>query len=362
MKKPKVSVLMSVYNGEMFLVEAMDSILEQTYQNWECIVIDDCSTDSTAEILAEYAKKDARVRIYRNERNLRLPGSLNRALSFAEGEYIVRMDADDVSRRDRIEKQVEFMEQHPEIALSASRIMSLIGNQVIPTNLQSRGDADGVAARFLYFNPVAHPATIFRKKELVSFGYREQFFCTEDFDLWIRLLCSGKKIAVQGDYLVLYRQHESQITATATKDQREQSRAIIQRYYREKLYPLNPGQLEFWTIGIYYRDQADVQKLQDFLKQNRRANAKRKSFSRKALECAAFDLFMAYRSGLPWNKTQMLWMLRMFSPWFLAGEFVRRKKAGYKALRECEEARIKFGLELDKEQTVSGGIPCYARK
>ncbi len=361
MKKPKVSVLMSVYNGEMYLSEAMDSILEQTYKNWEFIVIDDCSTDRTAEILAEYVKRDSRVRIYRNEQNQRLAGSLNRALTFAQGEYIVRMDADDISRRDRIEKQLEFMERHPEISLSGSRVMSLTGNRVIPTNLQSRGDADGVAARFLFFNPVAHAAMIVRKKDLASFGYREQFFCTEDFDLWIRMLCSGKKMAVQDDYLFMYRQHENQTTVTTTKDQREQSRSIIQRYYREKLYPLDPAQMDFWTDGIYYRNHPDIQKLKEFLIQIRRTNADRKSFSESALECAAFDLFMAYRTALSWDKRQMIQELRMFSPRFLAREFVRRKKAARKALRESEAARVKFGLMPDNGQSVSG-VPCYLKK
>ena len=361
MKIPRVSVLMSVYNGEKYLSEAMDSILEQTYKNWEFIIIDDCSADGTADILSAYARRDPRIRVYRNERNLRLPGSLNRALAFAQGEYIVRMDADDISRRDRIEKQVAFMEQHPGIALSGSRAMTLTGNRAMPTNLHSRNDAEGVAARFLFFNPVIHPAMIARRKDLISFGYRDDFFCTEDFDLWIRMLCNGKKLAVQEDYLLLYRQHENQITVTATADQKDQSQTIIQRYYQEKLYQLDAGQTKFWSEGIYYRDRPDLQKLSAFLMQIRRVNAKRNSFSKRALECAAFDLFMAYRTLPGQDKKEMIRKLRMFSPWFLGTELVRRKKAARKALRDSEEARIKFGLVPDGDQMIHG-IPCYIKK
>ena len=94
--KPDISVIMSVYNGETYLKEAIESVRNQTFKNWELIVINDCSTDSTAEILAELSSRDERIKVHTNEVNLKLQTSLNKAVSLSQGKYIARMDADDI--------------------------------------------------------------------------------------------------------------------------------------------------------------------------------------------------------------------------------------------------------------------------
>ena len=108
--KPDISVIMSVYNGEKYLEEAIESVRNQTFQNWELVVINDCSTDSTAEMLADFAIKDERIKVHTNEVNLKLPTSLNKAISLSAGKYIARMDADDICLPDRLEKQYKFMD------------------------------------------------------------------------------------------------------------------------------------------------------------------------------------------------------------------------------------------------------------
>ena len=105
---PDISVIMSVYNGETYLEEAIESIRQQTFQNWELIVINDCSTDATTAILADVSHKDERIKVFTNECNLRLPTSLNKAITHSVGKYIARMDADDISFPDRLEKQFAF--------------------------------------------------------------------------------------------------------------------------------------------------------------------------------------------------------------------------------------------------------------
>ena len=119
MKEPTISVVMAVYNGEEYLHETMNSIIRQTFDDWELVVVDDCSKDSTPAILAEYAERDSRIRILKNTENKRLQYSLNRAVSEVHGKYILRIDADDVCRVDRFAKQFKFMERHPELAASA---------------------------------------------------------------------------------------------------------------------------------------------------------------------------------------------------------------------------------------------------
>ena len=116
--KPEISVIMSVYNGETYLAEAIESVVNQTFQNWELIIINDCSTDSTAEILADFSSRDERIKVHTNEINLKLPTSLNKAISLSNGKYIARMDADDICLPDRLEKQYKFMEEISDVALS----------------------------------------------------------------------------------------------------------------------------------------------------------------------------------------------------------------------------------------------------
>ena len=141
MNPPLVSVIMSVYNGEKYLVQAIDSILNQTYQNFEFIIIDDCSTDNSSHILQEYAQKDSRIKIIKKEKNIGIKGfikNLNLGISIAKGKYIARMDADDISLPERFQKQVDFLENNPEI--------TLVGAQLNLINEQNKITGEAIAA------------------------------------------------------------------------------------------------------------------------------------------------------------------------------------------------------------------------
>ena len=121
MDQKLISVIMSVYNGEKYLVQAIDSILNQTYQNFEFIIIDDCSTDNSSHILQEYAQKDSRIKIIKKEKNIGIKGfikNLNLGISLAKGKYIARMDADDISLPERFQKQVDFLENNDDYIFS----------------------------------------------------------------------------------------------------------------------------------------------------------------------------------------------------------------------------------------------------
>ncbi len=134
----KISVVMSVYNGQSYLREAVESILNQTFTDFELILIDDGSTDATGEILDEYATRDARIILSRNQNNIGLTRSLNQGISMSRGKYIARMDADDVSRADRLSRQFEFLEKRPEVG-------------VLGSGYQLMDGADNVAPRILQF-------------------------------------------------------------------------------------------------------------------------------------------------------------------------------------------------------------------
>lgn len=356
----KVSVIMSVYNGEAYLQEAMDGILGQTYQDWECIAVNDCSTDRTGEILKAYAKRDARIHVIENEVNLKLPASLNKALQSAEGKYIVRMDADDICRKDRIEKQVSYMETHPELALSCCRFMALVKDEIVPACLQRRGDPDAVEAMFLFFDPILHPGVIAVREQLEQLKYDPAYSCTEDLELWTRMLMCHKRFGIQEDYLMLYRIHDGQITATSKALQRKQYQSLIVKFYRERMFALTQQELIFLTDGIYFRDEINAEQYIRFIRKVRRLNRKYQKMRPEAVTYAAFEVFMAYRGEMLLGESEKWKILLTFPVPFLLKEYMRRKKALQRGLNLCREAAQLFGLKEDRS-CMQGRIPCYIK-
>lgn len=345
MENRKVSILMSAYNCEEYIEEAMHGIMEQTYRDWECIVIDDCSTDRTKEILEKLAEKDSRIRVFSNEKNMKLPGSLNRALEKAEGKYVMRMDADDICSRERVEKQVEFMESHPELTLSSCRLFYLKDGDIFPAHLQRRADADAVSALFLFFDPIAHGGVIVRREVLQKLKYDPAFTYTEDLDLWIRMRNENYQMAIQEDYLIQYRLHGNQVTTTKSEIQREQYRKIIPRYYERYLFPLDEDELRLLCEEIYYRDRLNLKGFLRFALKIRKANRKRHSFSKEAVCYALFEVMMACREEFHLRTITFLALLASLPPVFVIREIVRRKRAAARAYEFCRQAAVSFGLE-----------------
>ena len=183
--KPAVTVLMSVYNGEKYLSEAIDSILTQTFTDFEFIIIDDASTDTTNTILQEYAKKDARIRLLRNEENIKLAASLNRGLLEARAPLVARMDADDISFPFRLERQYAYMKEHPEIIVSGSYVELLPDETCWEVPLQH----DDIQVQILFDSPFMHPTVIMRKDFILqkTQGYDPSVSFAQDYDLWVRL-------------------------------------------------------------------------------------------------------------------------------------------------------------------------------
>jgi len=182
---PKVSVLLSVHNGERHLHEAVSSVLGQSFKDLELLIVDDASTDSSPEILRSL--HDARVGILRNEARLGLTRSLNRALEVAQGELIARLDADDFCGPERIARQVEFLDQHPDIGvLGCDTLLLHPGGR---RELQ-RFPSHGIQCRWhlLFGSPVAHSAAMFRSGLVrQAGGYDETVEFAQDYDLWSRL-------------------------------------------------------------------------------------------------------------------------------------------------------------------------------
>ena len=186
-----VSIIMGVYNGETFLREAMDSILAQTYQNWELIVCNDGSADDTGALLKEYASKDPRVRVITHKVNKGLASSLNDCLEYVRGEYIARMDCDDKSVPNRLERQVDYLDSHRDCdlvgtfmqAFSGGELLHVIETKEIPTKYDLPKGA-----------PFAHATIMVRTSVMKALGgycVSRHTVRTEDVDLWYRFFAKG---------------------------------------------------------------------------------------------------------------------------------------------------------------------------
>ena len=184
---PKVSVVMSVYNGERHLREAVDSILSQSLSDFEFIVVDDGSTDDTWEILTSYA--DPRMMLVRNQENVGLSRSLNRALEMAKGEYIARMDADDVSLPERLGEQVQFLDASQDVGLISCPFIEIDQESHEVRLFPLPATDDHIMANLLSGrNCLSHGATLFRRECVEQVGaYRDQFEFAQDYDLWLRI-------------------------------------------------------------------------------------------------------------------------------------------------------------------------------
>jgi hypothetical protein len=216
---PLISVIMAVYNGERYLREAVDSVLGQTWTDLELIVIDDGSTDGTAAMLAGYA--DSRIRVSRNPANLGLTQSLNRGLSLAGGEFVARLDADDISLPPRLERQVAFLREHPEVVMVGSDV-GWISADGADLGIHSRQPYSDAAIRWVMLlqNAFWHSSVMLRRRALTEGGlaYDETLRYAQDYDLWSRVLRYGQG-ANLADELVQMRNHAGQITQTRYEEQ-----------------------------------------------------------------------------------------------------------------------------------------------
>lgn len=206
---PLVSVILPVYNGEPYLAEAIESILDQTLAAWELIAIDDGSQDDSWQILTAYAGRDERLVVRQNEQNRGLIRTLNRGLSLARGEYIARQDQDDRSLPSRLSRQVAYLERHPQVGVLATAYYRLFANGELDER-QPPQTHTAIRWRLLFGNVLCHPSVMFRRRlyEQGLLVYREGAAHAEDYDLWAQA-APHTQIATLPVPLVIYRDHES---------------------------------------------------------------------------------------------------------------------------------------------------------
>lgn len=228
-----ISVVMSVYNGEPYLSEAIESILQQTYSDFEFVIINDGSTDNSLSIIKSFQEKDERIVLVSRE-NKGLIASLNEGIELAKGKYIARMDADDISLSTRFEQQVDFMEKNEAVVVCGTWIEQIYIDGRKPKLTKYYTSSKDIKTQLLFSCPFAHPSVFIRKSVLTenSLCYNKEFIHAEDYYLWTELSRFGE-FANLDKTLLKYRYLDDSITRVADRQQERQQ--ILEHIYANAL-------------------------------------------------------------------------------------------------------------------------------
>ena len=234
----KVTILLPAYNAALYLRDSLDSIMRQAFKDFDVLLVDDGSMDDTSKIAIEYSNIDRRIKYYKNEKNIGLIKTLNKGLSLAKGEYIVRMDADDIMFDDRLYKQVKYMDSNPECFVCGGQ-MEYIGGLTGMAPILPQKYED-----LLYLSlincPLYHPTTIIRNSAIKQFGlkYNDSYKHAEDYKFWSDIIFSHpNSIANIKDVVLFYRISNNQITAKYSDEQDLISKIVRRENVQHVLVP-----------------------------------------------------------------------------------------------------------------------------
>ncbi len=294
---PVISVVLPSYNASVpFLKEAVDSILHQTFQDFELIIVDDCSTDETPAYLSGLS--DPRIRVIRNDVNLGTTRSLNIGFGEAGGTYIARMDSDDISRADRFEKQLAFMESHPDVIVCGSQVTRRLedlrpGESAAPAGPgreKEPEDMESYRVRMLFSNPgPAHPTAFFRREALLRYQlrYDESLRYAQDYDLWMRISRIGR-ICILPEALLFFRSHGNRVSKRFREEQIRCDR-ITQRKLLSRLLDHvseRESEIHYLYSTAYYRGLPLTGEVLRWYRKLLRANARRQVYDQAKLRRA----------------------------------------------------------------------------
>ncbi|MFP7299076.1 glycosyltransferase family 2 protein [Neobacillus niacini] len=283
--KPVVSIIMPTYNtNKEYLKKAIDSIINQTYDFIELIIIDDCSVDDYEFISKSY--NDKRIKLFRNDMNLGVARTLNRGLEIATGDYIVRMDSDDIAYRNRISRQLAFLQKNQSIDMVGSSIRYIGKKRGIK---RFPRESDEIKSSFFFGTPIVHPSVMFRADKLKQYNIRyNPNFKSEDYELWTR--CAQIKDFNFSNYskvLLKYRIHTTQVTKQTKNTIREHSNLVRLKYIQDFGLQFNNEEMKKFNAfssgdsNLNYDDFIIVDKL---LKKIIDKNNQEKRIDRKSLE------------------------------------------------------------------------------
>jgi glycosyltransferase involved in cell wall biosynthesis len=207
-----VSVFMPVYNGAAYLKESIQSVLNQTYPHFELVIVNDGSTDHSVEIINSF--QDSRIKLFHNEQNMGLAYTENKCLDLCSSGFLAKLDCDDIMLPERLEKQYQYLLQHPKVGILGSAVETINEHGDKTGEWHYPASSELIPSILLFGNYLAHPAVMLRREALPAVRYRAEYNPAEDYDLWVRMLQSGYNAYNLQEILTRYRLHAANISKT----------------------------------------------------------------------------------------------------------------------------------------------------
>ena len=284
LKIPHVSVIMPIYNGGKYLKEALDSILNQTYKDFELILLNDCSTDDSETIIFSY--EDSRIVYIKNNVNLGLIKTLNKGLDVAKGKFIARMDQDDIAISSRFEKQISIFKQYPEIGVCGTWF-TCFSEEMSQRTLQHPENDEDIKISLLGRSSLGHPTVMMRKSAIADAKYDEDYNSAEDYEFWTRLSRITKLHNIP-EALLLYRLHNTNMSVLEETRQSKNAKKIIGnqlKFIGLEDHDLNIKSCEILFGGFYTHrfTNSELISFIIFANQLETANESKKFYDKKVL-------------------------------------------------------------------------------
>ena len=339
---PKITVLLPVYNCELYIQTAVESILNQTFIDFELLIIDDASTDATVSILKKI--NDSRIQLIEKPVNSGYTNSLNHGLQIAKGQYIARMDGDDISYPERFAKQLAYLETHPEVGVCGTTY-KIVGNNksiTIPENHEE------IKIGLLWGNCIMHPSVMIRKKVVDDFSiqYDTSKEPAEDYAMWVRLLSLGKLHNLQ-EVLLEYRLYGNQVSRKRAEEQKKNDIAIKFQLLQYLELQWDDSETEFLerqfgkTEVVSFQDLKIFKQIQKKLEiANTSGFFESKRFSQYLIDLEADVLRKCFLKQKRYSPTTYLEYLLAKYKWHAKLPFLQELKLGVKSLVFWKTQRI----------------------
>lgn len=301
MTNPKVSIIMSVYNGEPYLSESIFSILSQTFTDYEFIIIDDGSTDNSLNIIKSF--NDPRIKLLINKKNIGLTDSLNRGIFCSDGEYIARQDADDISMPKRIEKQVKYLDNHSDVALLGTSYYTIDKNSFV---MEMRHVHVNPAEDILNHNTFIHGSVMFRRCIIKYVGkYNTYFKYAQDYEFW-RRISKLYKVANLSDPLYQLRYIKTSVTA---KNYMEQALYVLKAQRMDSCFDVS--KLQYETLFPYEKSILHNMIAYNFVQSDDIISAKKEYFISLKMDPFNLESIFGYIFSAM-GKKYILWIYNIY--------------------------------------------------
>ena len=249
--KPKISVVMPVYNASKYLHEAIQSVLNQTFNDFELIILNDNSTDNSLEIIRDFIKKDRRIILINKHQNVGPAQLRNEGFEISKGEFIALMDADDIAHPERFEKQIEVFNNDSKLGVCGTWY-TMFGEGINDFIFKQNEFHEDIKVKLLYECCIGNPTAMIRKSELGNQKYNPEMVIVEDYDLWTRLINITKFYNIQ-ESLLRYRWHETNITKLKEENSKKMHQIVFTNQLKEFGIDLNTPDLNLILDTIFYR-------------------------------------------------------------------------------------------------------------